>query len=285
MPLDTAPPLPAGRRLHLPGRGETFIREAGPADAPVLFLLHGWTVTADLNWFTTYAPVAERFRLVAIDHRGHGRGIRSRQRFTFAACADDVAAVADALGIEKFVPVGYSMGGPIAMETWRRHRRRVSGLVLCATFARVANTVQGRKRMRALGLAGVGLRGVPGSLRQAGFEQLLTQQTKGRDLGQWILDEIRSCDPRALLEAGGEIGRFDAHPWLTDIAIPTATLVMERDTVVPPRRQHELAAALDHGHREVLDADHDVCVMRPSVFLPPFLRACTHAVSAGTRIR
>src|SRR5690348_8171532 len=107
------PPLPPGRPLQLPGRGQTFIRElAGPPGAPTLFLLHGLSATADLNWFTCYQALGREFGVVAIDHRGHGRGIRSVSRFRLEDCADDVAAVCSQLGIERVIPVGYSMGGP-----------------------------------------------------------------------------------------------------------------------------------------------------------------------------
>ncbi|MDH4171289.1 MAG: alpha/beta hydrolase [Acidimicrobiia bacterium] len=253
------------------------MRQFGPADAPALVLLHGWTVTADLNWFTAYQALAEHYHVVAIDHRGHGRGIRSRAPFRLEDCADDAVAAADALGIDTFTPVGYSMGGPIALETFRRHRHRVRGLVLCATFANVAITPRGRNRLRALGLLGRGLTAVPGGIRQAGFEQLLAQQTADRDLGDWVIDEIRSCDPRLLLLAGGEIGRFDARPWLAEIDVPTSVMVMNRDTVVPPRRQYELAGAIPGARRWELDADHDVCVMGHQLFLPSFLDACAHA--------
>ena len=135
---DAAPWLPPGRYVWLPGRGRTFVRElAGPPGAPMLILLHGWTATADLNWFACFHPLAERFRVIAIDHRGHGRGLRSIEPFRLEHCADDVAALARELGIDRFVPVGYSMGGPIAQLVWQRHRELVDGLVLCATSAHV----------------------------------------------------------------------------------------------------------------------------------------------------
>jgi len=250
------------------------VREVGPTDGPVLVLLHGWTVTADLNWFASYAALAERYRVVALDHRGHGRGIRSRRSFRLTDCADDVVAVADALGIESFVPVGYSMGGPIALETWRRHRHRVDGLVLCATFASIPSAPRGRPRLQALGLLGHGIRAVPHPVRRAGFEQVLRQQTDGRALPPWIFDEVASGDPRALLQAGGEIGRFDARPWAGDIDVPTAVVVTARDSVVPPSRQHALAHAIPDAHHLTLDGDHDVCVMRAAHFLPTMLDAC-----------
>src|SRR5262245_42930220 len=88
------PAVPRGRHVWLADRGKTFIRElAGPAGAPTLVLLHGWTATADLNWWASYAPLAEHFDVVAIDHRGHGRGVRAAEPFRLEQCADDVAAL------------------------------------------------------------------------------------------------------------------------------------------------------------------------------------------------
>lgn len=128
------PGLPEGRVVELPGRGTTFVREvAGPPGAPTVVLLHGWTANSALNWFATYQPLGAHFRVVALDHRGHGLGLRTWRRFRLEDCADDVAALADVLGIERMVPVGYSMGGPVAQLVWQRHRSRVQGLVLCAT--------------------------------------------------------------------------------------------------------------------------------------------------------
>ena len=91
------PDLPHGGSVELPGRGTTFARHiSGPPGAPVVLLLHGWTANADLNFFTCYRSLGEHFRVVAIDHRGHGRGIRSRKAFRLEDCADDAAALCDA---------------------------------------------------------------------------------------------------------------------------------------------------------------------------------------------
>ena len=54
----SAPPLPPGRMVELPGRGTTFVRVVvGPPHAPTLVLLHGWTSTADINWFPSFAAL------------------------------------------------------------------------------------------------------------------------------------------------------------------------------------------------------------------------------------
>ncbi|NBR76801.1 MAG: alpha/beta hydrolase, partial [Actinobacteria bacterium] len=63
--------FPQGHEVELPGRGRTFVREvAGPAGAPTVILLHGWTATADLNWFTCFETLGRHFRVLAPDHRG-----------------------------------------------------------------------------------------------------------------------------------------------------------------------------------------------------------------------
>src|SRR4051812_28284526 len=105
-------PLPQGRRIQLPGRGTTFVREVeGPPNAPVVLLLHGWIASGGLNWFTCFELLSRYFRVLAPDMRGHGRGIRARRRFRLADCADDAAALLEHLDIDNALVVGYSLGG------------------------------------------------------------------------------------------------------------------------------------------------------------------------------
>ncbi|WP_208027043.1 alpha/beta fold hydrolase [Rhabdothermincola sediminis] len=127
-------PVPLGRRVELPGRGTTFVREVpGPPGAPTLVLLHGWMASGGINWYRVFEPAGERFRVLAPDLRGHARGLRSSRRFRLSDCADDVAALLEQLGVRSAVFAGYSMGGPVAQLIWKRHRGLVDGLVLCAT--------------------------------------------------------------------------------------------------------------------------------------------------------
>ena len=68
--------LPPALIRNVPGRGEIFYRHhtGGEAGAPTLVLLHGWTASADLQWFTAYQALGARYPFVAMDVRGHGRG-------------------------------------------------------------------------------------------------------------------------------------------------------------------------------------------------------------------
>src|SRR5947207_13080875 len=185
--------LPPGRRIELPGRGTTFARDLeGPPGAPTVVLLHGWTATADLNWFPSYDALGRPFRVVALDHRGHGRGIRSRRPFRLSDCADDVAALAGVLGIDRLVAVGYSMGGPIAQLTWKRHRSLVSGLVLCATATRFA-AANPRTQAFFGGMYGLSMaaRLTPPQLSRRFVGGVVDRRVAGSPVREWAASELR----------------------------------------------------------------------------------------------
>lgn len=275
---DDVPLLPPGRPVELPGRGVTFVRELpGPPGAPTLVLLHGWTATADLNWLTCYGTLGRSYHVVALDHRGHGRGIRAREPFRLEDCADDAVALADVLGVERFVAVGYSMGGPIAMLTWRQHPHRVSGLVLCATSRGFNSTREERINFLSLGGLARAARLTPAPARNWVTNQVIERH--GRARKDWALRQIRRHDWAMVLEAGQAIGEFSARGWIGEVDVPTAVIVTRHDLVVPPRRQERLAASIPGAHRFDVDGGHDAVVAVPSRFVPTLLRACATVVA------
>jgi pimeloyl-ACP methyl ester carboxylesterase len=278
-----APQLPLGERLRLPGRGTTFIRRIdGPPGAPVLFLLHGWTASADLNWFPAYEALGRRFSVVAMDHRGHGRGIRSWRPFRLEDCADDVAAVCRALGLDHIIPVGYSMGGPIAQLTWRRHRHLVDGLVLCATsrsFAR--RTAASRTLFASLMGLSLAARLTPPAVRRTVTDRVVGDRVVGMPVAEWGVRELRRGDPATILQAGTAIGGFRSHEWIGGVDVPTAVVVTTRDQLVAPARQLSLARAIPGATVHAVHGDHGVCVSDPRTFVPALVQACT---DVATRI-
>ncbi len=277
-----APPVPIGRRMRLAGRGTTFVREVpGPPGAPTLVLLHGWMASGGLNWFRAFEALGRDFRVLAPDLRGHARGLRSRRHFRLADCADDLAALLGALDVGPAVVVGYSMGGPVAELLWRRHRERVSGLVLCATAPRVplesgaewlADVVLGALT-RAARVAGHFTR-VPA----AGARVLRSARaSRPADFVEWALAELRRHDLRMLLEAARAMSAYDATSWIHELDVPTAVLVTRRDRTVAPRAQLELAEAVSGSSVHDVDGGHAVCARER--FVPPLLEAC-HSVAA-----
>jgi pimeloyl-ACP methyl ester carboxylesterase len=242
------PVVPQGRRLALPGRGTTFVRELpGPPGAPTVLLLHGLMATGGLNWLQAFEPLSRHFRVVAVDHRGHGRGIRTRRRFRLADCADDAAAVLQMLGIDEAIAVGYSMGGPIASLLWRRHPDRVAGLVLCATAPRFRTGGRERAAMVTAGSALAGALRASEVLLRIPLSPVASRipfrvRYRPRSLAGWAAAELRRSDRRHTLEAVAALGAFDARPWLAEIDVPTTVLITTEDRAVRPDEQEALLA-------------------------------------------
>lgn len=280
--------VPEGRPLVLPGRGTTYIREApGPPGAPTLLLLHGLSASSALNWFAAFAPLGEHFRVVAIDHRGHGRGIRAPKRFRLSDCADDAVAAADQLGIETFIPVGYSMGGPISQLIWHRHADRVEALVLCATSRNFRGTVRERVQFMALAMVLAGRWG-PVPNREAGrilrtVESLLAPDFAHPGLARWVVQELARNDSRRVAEAAESLGRYSSHDWISLIDVPVSVVVTTRDQLVPVRRQIKMARAIPSAVIFPVDGDHLVCAREPELFVPVLLDACLLASGRARR--
>lgn len=276
--------VPLGREVELPGRGTTFVRELpGPTpDAPAVVLLHGLAATGGLNWFGCFGDLNERYRVISIDHRGHGRGIRDPERFRLADCADDVVALADVLGIERFIPVGYSMGGPIGQLIWHRHSDRVSGMVMCATSRNFRGRPRERVQFLGLGMlvAGMGNRiHVPwdnmnvGRVRRV-VESMLTPELVHGPVRPWIVSELRRNDTSKVVEAAEAIGRFSSHGWIGEVDVPVSVVVTTRDWLVPVRRQVKLARSIASAVVFPVDGDHLVCANQPEVFGRVVADAC-----------
>lgn len=271
---ESGPSLPAGRHVVLPGRGRTWVREVpGRPGMPTVLLLHGWTANADLNWFSSFRSLADAgFHVVALDHRGHGRGIRTWRPFRMRDAADDAAALLDALEVHRAIAVGYSMGGAVAQLLWRRHPARVGGLVLCATSSVFAETDRERRWFAAMGAMSLASRVTPAVARRAVASWLLDRRQDSTAV-EWVQRELQRNDWSQVLAAGGALGRFDSRPWLAEVDVPTAVVLTRFDRVVSPRRQAAMARAIPGAVVHEVDGDHGVCAMTPGRFVPALVRA------------
>lgn len=280
----SGPPIPLGRRVELPGRGTTFVREIdGPPGAPTVLLHHGLIASGGLNWFQAFEPLSEHFRVVAMDHRGHGRGMRSWRRFRLADCADDAAALLDVLGIDDAIVVGYSMGGPIAQLFWHRHPEKVSGLVFCATSNRFVPGV----RERFLFVTGVAaLAGTTrvgqlmGSLPVRSIAKRIPRadrRERPNDLRRWAAAEMRRHDPRMVTEALAATTNFDSRGWLHEVEVPTSIIVTGADKAIPAQEQLRLLLAIPHAQVTIVDEGHAWCAKES--FGPAIAAACAQVAT------
>jgi pimeloyl-ACP methyl ester carboxylesterase len=276
----TMPWLPDGRTVVVPGRGEFFIRHFVHPDpeAPTLLLLHGWTANTDLQFFTAYQEMAEKYSFIGIDHRGHGRGLRSSDHFSLEDCADDAAAVLNLLGISQVVTVGYSMGGPISMLLCQRHRHLIRAMVLQATALEWRATRRERNHWRIFRIAAPALRHLssPRFVR-ARVKKIISTKSEIFNYLDWIVGEIRRNDPWTIGQAGRTLGRYDARSWAHELNTPTVMVVTTRDRLVAPVKQHSLAEVLQ-AHTIVVDGDHIVTLVSPQSYSSATCTAIDHVL-------
>lgn len=265
----------------LPGRGRAIVRDiAGPAGAPAVMLLHGLGATARLNWGPSFRPLSQHFRVLAVDHRGHGRGLRAR-RFRLEDCADDAADAARARGVSRFIAVGYSMGGPIAALTWRRHRDQVAGLVFCATARHFVPRGVARLSRVALPSVAALARLAP----RIGREQILRRmlaRVEHPELRERIAMDFAGHAPASIVEAAHALTGFSSHDWIGQVDVPSAVVVTTRDELVPPLRQRKLAASLPGAEVFEVAGDHAACIARADRFVPALIEACRSVARRAT---
>jgi pimeloyl-ACP methyl ester carboxylesterase len=276
--------LPEGRVVDLPG-GSTYVtRTPGPPGAPTLLLLHAVGCTGLLTWFPAIPELARRYEVVTLDQRWHGQGIMSEE-FSLYDCADDVAALIEALELEDVIVTGYSMGSIIAQRVWRQHPHLVSGLVLGATTDRFRNSPKEMVFFHSMALSMGALRGLSRSrtaMAAARAAARMLDIDNPQDLHDWALAEFRSTSPWAVAQAVAALGRHHSTPWLRRIDVPTAVVVMKRDRVIPAVRQRAIAARIPAATMHEADTGHAGCVLAAEEFVPVLLEACA---SVASRLR
>jgi len=120
---------PTAKYLTANGLRLRYLEWGRPGALPVV-CVHGYTSSAEA--FNAVARrIEDRTHIIAIDVRGHGESAWSPEgAYQYADQAGDLAALADQLGIDRFVLIGTSMGGVIAMVYASQHAERLRGLVL-----------------------------------------------------------------------------------------------------------------------------------------------------------
>lgn len=132
--------------MRLAVRGVTYgVDVCG--DGPAVVLLHGFTGTADM-WLP-FLPVLEPFRVLRVDLLGHGRSDcpDDPERYRMEEAVADIFALLDRLGIGTFAPVGYSMGGRVALRLALADPNRCWALVLESASPGITDPDERRRRI------------------------------------------------------------------------------------------------------------------------------------------
>lgn len=221
-----------------------------------MLLLHGLTASCDTQFFTAYQALAEQCSFIGIDHRGHGRGLRTTDRVRLDDMADDAAALLTALDVGPVITIGYSMGGPISLLLSKRHPHLIAGIIVQATEMEWRSAWLERAAWR-LGRVSLAIQRswlYPRLLRRL-VRRLLPIGHSLEPVIPWITAELNRNDAAQVVQAGADLSRFDGRDWVPLLGRPAGMLVTTKDRLVSPKRQRELAKALQADVVE-LQGDH-----------------------------
>jgi len=230
------------RRIEVAGHGGPIglaVAEAGEGGRPLL-LVHGFTGAKED--FTDFLdPLAERgWHVVAPDQRGHGDSDQpdDEAAYTFDAFADDLFGLLDALGWERCVALGHSMGGMVVQTAILRTPERFDGLVLMDTSHRGLRADPelvelGVALARSEGLAAVmaaqDALGPDQPLGTGPHQRLLDTREGYKDFGARKMLASAPAMYCAMLQTITSAAGVDRLADLPRIGVPTLVLVGEED--------------------------------------------------------
>ena len=269
---DSVPPV----RLRRDDGASLRLFSYGPRDAPgpAILILDG---IGCAGWaFERSLPLlSENHRVVLMHYRGHGQSPDPPKpwRLSIPVLADDAAAALEHLGLQTAVVVGFSMGFPVALELYRRHRHLVAGLIsLAGPSGRVLTSFQGTQAFgRLLPLVRATTR-IAHDLTNRVWRRVLPSQLS-REIslrsGQVNAERIEAADlelymrgiaamnPELFLTLLDEAHRHSAADVLPTISVPTLVVAGARDNFVPLATMRALAFAIPRVQWKVYaDATH-----------------------------
>jgi pimeloyl-[acyl-carrier protein] methyl ester esterase len=233
-------------------------------------LLHG--LMANRSFFRSQRPLASDFRLIAIDLRGHGDSRRPGETPTIGRLADDVAALADHLGLEGAIGLGWSLGASILWHVLTGPAaHRFAAAVVVDMTPRVRNDGAwslglSREVCEARGQAiAEDYAGFTASAGAAIFAQPLGAES--RALAGWAAAEFARNDPITIASLWSSLVEEDARPLLARIAQPTLVVHGANSHLYGSDTADHLVAALPDAAAVQFDrSGHSPHLEQPDLF-------------------
>jgi 3-oxoadipate enol-lactonase / 4-carboxymuconolactone decarboxylase len=236
-------------------------RTDGDDNAPPLVLLNSLGSSTAM-WEPCVAPLAEQFRIVRIDTRGHGESLPSHDRsVSIADLASDVLDTMDELGLGRVDVAGLSLGGMVGIRLASHRPERVRRLALLCTAAHLPfgqNYTERAAEVRADGI---------GPIADAVVSRWITPALAERDRG--LYERLRAMlvasDAESYAQCCDAIAGMDQRADLARVAAPTLVIGGADDEAIPTQYQRSLAEEIPQARLEILSpAAHLAPVEQPA---------------------
>lgn len=233
-------------------------------EGPALLLLHGLGSSSD-DWELQLPEFAARYRVVAMDLRGHGRSDKPRGPYTMGDFAADAAGLLEGLDIPQAHVLGLSLGGMVAQQLALDWPERVLSLVLVNTFSRFVPWEPHLMRRIARRLATFGGGGME-AVAEAVAASLFPRPTQ-RPLYDEAVRRFARNDLNGYRASVAAILRFNVERRLGEIRCPALIVAGDRDRTVSWRQKALMARRLPRARLVVIpDSGHATPLDQPARF-------------------
>jgi 3-oxoadipate enol-lactonase len=218
---------------------EVSYTEDGPADAPVVVLSNSLGATRGM-WDPQVPALAERYRVVTYDTRGHGASPSPAGPYSLDDLVDDVLALLDRVGAERAHVAGLSLGGMTALRLAARAPERVHRLAVLCTSAKTEpqGFLDRAAAVRADGTA---------PIAAAVVSRWLTPPYAAEhpDLVARLQAMITGCDDEGYAACAEVVAGIDLRQDLGRVTAPTLVVSGAEDQALPPEHQRAIADGID----------------------------------------
>jgi pimeloyl-ACP methyl ester carboxylesterase len=233
--------------------------EDRPGD-PVI-LIHGAGM-GSIVWLDVGKQLGAMRRTIAIDLPGHGQSGKLPHKISIEAYRDSVGIFCAAMGIEKAILCGHSMGGAIALQAAMEWPEKVSALVLCATGARLTVGSQ------LLDLIREQFSALPRLLEAVAY----SPSTPADVVSRWA-QTVLQAPQEVVLADFLACEQYDARERLTaGVPVPSLVIGAEDDLLAPPKYATYLAGQIAGAKLLIMErAGHHLMHERPEEFVQAVL--------------
>lgn len=229
--------------------------DEGPRDAPVLVL--AGSLGSTLEMWRPQSRLAEAFRVIRIDHRGHGGSPVPPGPYRMTDLAGDAVALLDALGLERVAWCGLSLGGMVGMYLGSEAPQRLTSLTLCATTAHFPDPSPWRDRAAAIRAGGTA--SVADAVVARWFTPGFAEDNPGAVAE--AVDMVAGTDDAGYVACCAAIEAWDHRARLPAVAVPTLVIGGSGDLATPVEpHARTLAGSIPGARLAVLDGAHLITV-------------------------
>jgi 3-oxoadipate enol-lactonase len=239
--------------------------DLGEGSVPIIFL-HGFPFDKSM-WKEQLEFFSSSHRVIAVDIRGFGKSTDEESSLSIDLFGNDLIHFMDALGFEKAIICGLSMGGYIALNSYGRFANRFEALILCDTQCINDSNEVTAKRLEAITKVEAG---GPGEFNEDFVKKVFHPDslTEKKELVE-ELKVVVSANSQHIIAEGLRVlsGRSETCSTLAKISVPTLIICGREDEVTPLAQSESMQEAIDGAELQVVEkAGHVSNLEQPEVF-------------------